>query len=682
MHTTTERDPLDLIAEEFAARCRRGEMPSVTDFASKYPHLAEDLKELLPAVAQMELLKKHRQPSLPVVQPHTSDWPAKMGDYRIVRELGRGGMGVVVEAEQESLGRRVALKILPLPGRNDAVRRERFLREAQVAAKLHHTNIVPVFGVGEENGIPYFVMQFIPGCGLNDIIAHWKENQSSETALSKVLVQPNDWRRIAQIGSAAAQALEYAHGQGVLHRDVKPGNLLLDHHGTIWVADFGLAKFTDHQTLTATGDLLGTIPYMAPEALQGHSDVRTDIYGLGMTLYELATGTMPFDQSNPAMLIREISEKTPPHPRSINPKIPRDLETIILKAISREPDHRYLHAAELAEDLDAFLNDQPIRARRSSVILRGWLWAKRNPFLAMLSTITAGALFFAGVVGWVSYSQTSAALASERKLLQDTEEANRKLLDNLNLSLTAFEAVFEAASGPEPFGPGGPPPFRGEGDNPRGGRGEGDGPRGGRGEGDGQRGPRPNPGQNGPRSAMDPTAMLEAVLNFYEKFAEQNATNPKLQLESVTNFNLRLNAAKAYRKVGQVNSFLGRTEKSTAAIRRSIEMLNELLKQYPQRIDVQREFVYSVAAVGFTPATFLATGERLALIERAVHFVESELSIPQRILYQLRTMALAPEGNAELAEKLRLRLGDYQPGFRPGGERPQGRPGEPGGRRP
>jgi serine/threonine protein kinase len=677
MQSTTDRDPLDLVAEEFAERCRRGEMPSVGDFVGRYPNLAEDLRELLPAVAQMELLKRHRHSSTPPTAAHVADCPEVLGDYRIVRELGRGGMGIVYEAVQASLGRRVALKMLPLPGRNDVVRRERFLREAQVAAKLHHTNIVPVFGVGEENGIPYFVMQFIPGCGLNDVIASWKDLHSDIRHESPALVRPNQWRRIAEIGAAAADALAYAHSQGVLHRDVKPGNLLLDHHGTVWIADFGLAKLIDHHTLTATGDLLGTIPYMAPEALRGEYDRRADIYGLGMTLYELATGSLPFNHSNPAILIREIGEKNPPPPRSVNPAVPRDLETIILKAIAREPGHRYASAAEMEDDLDAFLNDQPIRARRSSVVQRSWLWAKRNPFLAMLSAVTAGALLFAGIVGWVSYSRTMQALENERKLLVETEESNKKLLDNLNLSLAAFEAIFDAANPTEPivFGP----PIRPEGDGPRfprAGGPEGDGPRQPP-RNDGDRGRPIPPGPGGTRPQItDPIKMLEVVLDFYEKFAEQNSTNPKLKAETETNYKLRLNAAKAYRKVGQVKSFLGRAEPSANSqpFIRSIEILNELLRNYPDAPDVKREFVLSVAALDAIRDLKLVSMDRLDLVRRAAMHLEPGPGINGRHLEQLARHAQT-NGDPELAAAIRSRIPEFPPGP-PGFERPMNRPGE------
>ncbi len=462
---------------------------------------------------------------------------------------------------------------------------------------------------------------------------------------------------------------------------MKPGNLLLDHHGAVWIADFGLAKLLDHHTLTATGDLLGTIPYMAPEALRGEGDHRADVYGLGMTLYELATGSMPYQHSNPAVVIREIGEKDPPPPRSVNPRVPRDLETILLTAIARDPGRRYPNAAAMAHDLDAFLNDQPIRARRSSAIQRSWLWAKRNPILAMLSTITAGALVFSAIVGWVSYSRTSAALASERKLLSDAEEANKKLLDNLNLSLAAFEAVFDAANPSEPFGFGPPRPPESDGPrNPM--RPEGGRPDGGRPEGDRGRPNAPMPG--GRALVVDPVKMLEVVLDFYEKFAEQNSANPKLKQENETNYKLRLNAAKAYRKVGQMKSFLGRMEPNAAAqpLHRSLEILNELMRSYPDVKDVQREFVLSVAALDAAKESKFATGERLELVRRAAALVEPGAGATRWTLDQLARMAQS-DGDRELAEAIRARMPEFRPpDFRPGGERPNNRPpGDPGPRR-
>ncbi|MBN9519634.1 serine/threonine protein kinase, partial [bacterium] len=349
----TDRDPLDLLAEDFAARLRRGERPSVADFAAAHPDHAAELRELLPAVAQMELLKRHRQ----AAPAGRAALPDRFGDYRIVRELGRGGMGVVFEAVQESLGRRVALKVLAPHTTLDADRRERFVREAKAAARLHHTHIVPVFGAGEHDGLPYYVMQLIPGRGLNAVVSGWKVVAHADTpgpfpgaadatwphaappeAPAFEVVEPaggpryGDWRFAATVGAEAADAIQYAHESGVLHRDVKPANLLLDDRGQVWVADFGLAKLDTDAGLTATGHVLGTLQYMAPECLYRAADARGDVYGLGATLYELVTLGPPVTGDTPAELMKTLADGVVAAPRRINPSVPRDLETIILTA--------------------------------------------------------------------------------------------------------------------------------------------------------------------------------------------------------------------------------------------------------------------------------------------------------------------------------------------------------------
>jgi eukaryotic-like serine/threonine-protein kinase len=324
-----DRDPVDVLAEEFVSRMRRGEHPSVSDYAAEHPNHAEQLLELLPAVAQMEYLKKFRRAN--GLAPEPPRLPDRFGDFRIVRELGRGGMGVVFEAVQESLGRPVALKVLATHSQFDVVRHERFIREAHAAARLHHTNIVPVFGVGEQDSIPYYVMQLIRGQGLNAVAQRWrreKKGNGGESAHiptpfaadlgsaptpatrnlresiphafpvnrngSEVGKQYGDWRFVAEVGLQAADALHYAHKQGVLHRDVKPANLLLDSSNRVWITDFGLAKLIDRNGLTASGDILGTLQYLAPECLSGDSDPRSDVYGVGATLYELLTLIPPY----------------------------------------------------------------------------------------------------------------------------------------------------------------------------------------------------------------------------------------------------------------------------------------------------------------------------------------------------------------------------------------------------
>jgi WD40 repeat protein/tetratricopeptide (TPR) repeat protein len=312
------------------------------------------------------------------------------GDFRIAREIGRGGMGVVCEAYQGSLNRHVAVKFLPECG--DPAR---FRREARAAGRLHHTNIVPVFGVGEHQGRAYYVMQYIDGRPLDAVL----RGRAGGAAGDGDAPGRFGDREAATIAVQVADALAYAHEQGVIHRDIKPSNLLLDDRGTAWVTDFGLAyDACETQTLTDTGDFLGTLRYLAPERLVGRGDARSDVYGLGATLYELVCGRPAYDEGDRAVLMHRILQADPPRPRQVDPRIARDLETIVLKAMARDPGHRYATARALAEDLRRFLEDRPILARRAGPLSRAARWCRRNREVAAL---LAGLvlMFLAGFVG-------------------------------------------------------------------------------------------------------------------------------------------------------------------------------------------------------------------------------------------------------------------------------------------
>jgi serine/threonine-protein kinase len=354
-------------------------------------------------------------------------------------------MGVVYEAEPVSLGRHVALKVLPPPGPAGSSHLQRFLFEARAAARLHHSNIVPVYGVGEQDGLHYYAMQFIHGRGLDVVFAELRAGsaesdtitlaavtglwtgrfggaagtEESAAAASPVAESPPTgrgtgesgpspppttvpsapgqgpasvatasqaratyYRSAARVGRDVAEALAYAHSQGIIHRDIKPSNLLLDGAGTVWVTDFGLAKAEGADALTDPGDLVGTLRYMAPERLEGWSDPRSDVYSLGATLYELLTLHPLFDESNRGKLMKKVAHESPVGPRRLDPEIPRDLETIVLKAVAKEPARRYGSAEAMAEDLRRFLADRPILARRSSNVERLWRWSRRNPAVA------------------------------------------------------------------------------------------------------------------------------------------------------------------------------------------------------------------------------------------------------------------------------------------------------------
>ncbi len=432
------RHPVEELAEDFVARSRRGEQPAVADYVKKHPELAAEIEELFPALVFLEHCGQASQ-AVSTVEV------GRLGNYRLVREIGRGGMGIVYEAVQESLGRRVALKVLSTQALLKPTWLDRFQRESAAAARLHHTNIVPVYGVGAADGHHFFAMQFIDGESLRDLLTTTpdlantaefpSQSTSTNNAVSTARISKSAtsapgsyFREVAQIGVQVAEALAHAHGQGILHRDIKPGNLLCDKHGTIWVTDFGLAKVEGADDLTATGDLVGTLRYMPPERFQGKEDARSDIYSLGLTLYELATRRPAFDQTDRTQLIHQLTHETPTAPRQIDPAIPRDLETILQKAIEREPARRYANAAELADDLRRFLADMPVQARRSSQFELARRWCGRNPVLAGLISFSACMLLVVTIVSLVAYFETSSALALKTSAL-NLEKIARKDAD-------------------------------------------------------------------------------------------------------------------------------------------------------------------------------------------------------------------------------------------------------------
>jgi serine/threonine protein kinase/WD40 repeat protein len=546
---------LDHLAAQFVQRLRRAEQPALNEYTDLYPELAGEILARFPALVEQDRLERgttgaDSSPPLP------SPGLARVGDYVILREIGHGGMGVVYEAEQISLGRRVALKILPQQVGRDARMLERFRREARAAARLHHSNIVPVFEVGCDRDICYYAMQFIEGQGLNLVYDEVRRlrtrageqrtraqrgsrslpaasgtvagnsvlTQNDESRISQVFgrlvngrtgpvgraegakttlrsaanptvavafspqsgdakaetnlenaLAPSgpEWavhlsglaasraslfeassavlpggtqiatvethgssycRSIVRIGLQAARALAYAHSRGVVHRDIKPSNLLLDTAGVLWITDFGLAKIDDGD-LTQPGDIVGTASYMAPERFRGEGDARVDIYGLGLTLYELLTLEPAFDPNDRLRLVEQVKLEDPVRPRQHDRRIPRDLETIILKAIDKEPHRRYATASAMADDLRRFLDDEPILARRVSPVERYARWARRNPGVAGLSAVLVGVLLLATAVSLVVAGrmatlagQASKAAAASRAA-QQAEASERRRAD-------------------------------------------------------------------------------------------------------------------------------------------------------------------------------------------------------------------------------------------------------------
>jgi WD40 repeat protein/serine/threonine protein kinase len=489
--SSSDRDPLERLAAEFLDRRRGGEPVSPSEYAEQYPRYAEQILEFFPALEVMEGLKPGSGDPTDsfASRAEAAGTPRleKLGEYRILREIGHGGMGVVYEAIQETLGRRVALRVLPLHGRIDAIRMQRFQVEAPSAARLHHPSIVPVHGVGEAGGIHYYVMQYIQGHGLDVILDDLRrlragvgaagvaksdtgsmavarslltgrfaaskperdggapsatvpdEKGGSSTApddrsataasVSSVLSNPTEsgyYCAVARLGIQVANALAHAHAQGVLHRDIKPSNLLLDIEGHVWITDFGLAKLEGAEGPTRTDDIIGTLRFMGPERFEGWSDRRSDMYGLGATLYEMLTLRPAFDAGTRVKLIEQVIHDPPPAPRKVDLRIPRDLETIVLKSIAKEPGERYATAEALASDLENYLADKPIVARRSSPAERTWRWCRRNKAAAgLLAASGSAALALVGVVVGIIYNTRLEAANYNLRVARQAEESLR-----------------------------------------------------------------------------------------------------------------------------------------------------------------------------------------------------------------------------------------------------------------
>jgi serine/threonine protein kinase/Tfp pilus assembly protein PilF len=548
------------VADDYLARLDRGEKPDLEDYRRRFPRLSPYLPQILPALDQV------RPFTLSSNGPHANaPTLGCLGDYRLLREIGRGGMGVVYEAEQISLGRRVALKVLPFAGTLDAKQLQRFKNEAQAAAQLHHTNIVPVFAVGQERGVHYYAMQFIEGQTLAALIHELRKsaglespdvagssgnssrNRSEPPALVPVdhaadadetphvapLVTEHStkrssfYRTAAALGKQAAEALEHAHLLGVVHRDIKPANLILEERGNLWVTDFGLARGQRDVGLTLTGDLLGTLRYMSPEqalAQRGLVDHRSDIYSLGATLYELLTLHPVLEGSDRRELLRQIAWEEPRPPRRLNREIPVELETIVLKALAKEPAERYSTAQELADDLQRFLDDRPVLAQRPTRAQQLKKWLRRHRMVAWIMAV----LFVKALIG----SVVAAVLIYQEQ--QRTFEAYKREADqrrraetNLRIALAALDEIYLKVV---------------EDNLPR-----------------------------DPQHEQEYRVLLEKALSFYEQFAQTNRSEPLVRLET----------GRAYLRVGMIHQKLGQHDKAEQSFQESARLLKELSDYFP-----------------------------------------------------------------------------------------------------
>ncbi len=447
--------------DEYLAALESGQKPDREEFLARNPAIAAVLADCLDGMEALHEASSASHSSGGLGAVH-GDWQpgTPLGDYRIRREIGRGGMGVVYEAEQLSLGRRIALKVLPFALTLDPRQLQRFKNEARAAAQLHHQHIVPVYAVGTERGVHFYAMQYIEGQSLAEVIRDVRRQTQTKMTFGRdpkgdasdsastgpypprterpavdTVIKPigslatsfsadsnGFYRTVARLGIQAAEALNHAHEYGVIHRDIKPGNLMVDGHGHLWVTDFGLAQFQSDPGLTQSGDLLGTLRYMSPEQANGQRvalDHRTDIYSLGATLYELLTQHPPFEGNDRQTMLHQILYDEPRPPRALQKSIPVELETIILKALAKTPAERYATAQELAEDLSRLLKDQPIRARRATAAQRVRKWARRHPSVFWAAVILC-MLTAAGSL--LSATMIHAAYERERKHAQEAKE--------------------------------------------------------------------------------------------------------------------------------------------------------------------------------------------------------------------------------------------------------------------
>jgi serine/threonine protein kinase/predicted Zn-dependent protease len=328
------------------------------------------------------------------------DGERRLGDFRILREVGRGAMGTVFEAVQESLGRRVALKVLPGSFALDPKRIERFRREARATARIHHPSIVPVYEVGQADGNHYYAMEFLDGRSLDSLLEDARRTASGGPGRKgSSTSDPTHIAAAVEQIAALAEGLHDAHQLGLIHRDVKPSNIIVDSSGRYVLVDFGLVREEEAQTLTRSGELVGTLSYMSPEQLSRRQvDARSDVYSLGATLYEVLTLKAPFMGESDHKVQNGILFEEPIPPRKVNPRVNRDLETVVLHALEKNPERRYPSAADLAADLRRFLRYEPVRARPTSVLGRLSRRARRH-----VAALTAAAVILLLLVslGWL-----------------------------------------------------------------------------------------------------------------------------------------------------------------------------------------------------------------------------------------------------------------------------------------
>lgn len=462
--TESSRDLLiDQIAEDFVQRIRRGEQPKISEYTLRHPEIAKQLETQLRSLQMLEVSGGRSRR----MQLHIDEIQRLVPDLRILEFIGSGGMGSVWKATQLSLERTVAIKVLHQQIFDWDQSRERFVAEARIASSLTHDNIVPVHDVFPQADQPYFVMQFIEGCPLSQVIEAWKQQRDGEpntaTASASTAAQTatttthnphtcssipqRSFRKIAEWMQQAAAAVHFAHQHNVLHRDLKPSNFLIDDTQKIWLTDFGLAKHPQQNSLSVPGQAPGTLRYMSPEQCEGRTTTLSDVYSLGVTLYEMLALTPAFGNHATRSLPRQIREASCPQLHTHDPAIPRDLVVITQKAMAVRPDDRYESAKALAVDLQRFLEGKPILARPMSTPEQLWRLIGRHKLVSAVSTLAAVMLVATSTIAVYSQFLRISGLESEigRQLSEASEIARSRLPAQNNLAVRKIESAIRLA---------------------------------------------------------------------------------------------------------------------------------------------------------------------------------------------------------------------------------------------
>lgn len=535
--TDEQRERLTSLLDVYLQALEQGVPASPQQMLADHPDLAEPLQVYLDSLHRLHDVAGGfagaSKTNAPPLQLSGADQGQELGDFVLGREIGRGGMGVVYEARQISLDRRVALKVLPFASVLDARQIARFKNEAQAAAQLHHPHIVSVFAIGADRGIHYYAMQFIEGLSLDVTLVKLRALQNSpETPADSYLLRKAANRHeyfaaIAKLGIQAAEALHAAHDQGIVHRDIKPSNLLIDADGDVWVTDFGLARCHNQATLTRTGDIVGTVRYMSPEQARGKSslvDHRTDIYSLGATLYELATLHPAFAEENQAALLRRIELHEPRRPAQVRRSVPAALDNVISMAMAKQVGDRYETAQQLANDLRCFLEGKPTLAQPLRWTDRAAKWLHHRQRVLWLTL----ALLLVAVVG----TSTAAALIMREKVRAEQNYASsqrhlHQALETVDLFGNQFAARLLDV----------------------------------------------------PEASALQREVLEQTLAYYEKFNAEAAYDPALQAES----------AGASFKSGVLREQLGRVADAARDYEAALAKWDKLLTRQPTNANIVRQ---------------------------------------------------------------------------------------------